>query len=146
MSDFSFWPSKQSDGNKDGAPMRAVTGLDVLRAGLRARIAKGPAASQMARDLAIGTGAIDDFAHGRATLPAPILTAIAKIIFGDSASFDSERNLLVRSKLPSTAMPAGWPPPIPVKPLPTGPIARRPPRPDVPQPPLLAFTGPLSPQ
>ena len=87
------------------------TGIDVLREALRVRFKRGPiVVGIFARELGIGVGTLEDFANNRAaTLPAQTLDAAAKFVFGDNVSFDAERNLLRRTKQPSTGCPGRTP-------------------------------------
>ena len=117
--------------SKEAAPM--TTGTDVLREALRVRIRKGSAAL-LARDLGAGTATLDEFAHGRGTLPLAIMNTLAKNLFGDSCSFDAQRDLLTRTK--QVATPIGTAPPrfVPKAPPVLGPSAWPPIIPDKPQP------------
>jgi len=104
---------------KDAAP--AVTGTDVLREALRIKFRHGPSVTaNLARDLNVGVGALEAWASGSGQLPVAALNTITKRIFGDTASFDAERNLLVREKreaIPMGITPPRWtPPPKPIPP------------------------------
>ena len=103
---------------KDIAPM--TTGTDVLRAALLARAHRGGYLAILARELNVGIGALDEFAHGKGKLPDAILNGLAQDIFGSNCSFDSERNLLVQAKqvpLPSAVRPPLFVPTPKVYPL-----------------------------
>ena len=69
----------------------AVTGRDVLRAGLLSR-KMGLAA--VARELGLSADALESFAHGTRELPADKLNAIAGFIFGGHVEFDATTDLL----------------------------------------------------
>lgn len=118
-----------------------VTGTDVLRSALRARIKHGHAAP-LARDLNIGTASLDEFAHGKAKLPDTVMTALAKEFFGPNCWFDRELNLLVRAKQAVKPMHRIEPPPVRRAPPPPGPVAWRPTRPLTPQPVQTKRTAP----
>jgi hypothetical protein len=88
---------------KDTTPMTTTTGSDILREATRIRIKKGHAAP-LARDLKIGTAALETFATGGARLPDAIMTALAKDLLGSNVEFDAERNLLKRAEPVTTPM------------------------------------------
>jgi hypothetical protein len=91
--------------------MTDTTGTAVLRATLTARFSKGPApVALLARDLNIGTGALDAFAHGTGKLPLETLQALAKILF--DATYDTELDRLRPVKKPEPASLGAGPPPI----------------------------------
>jgi len=94
---------------KEAAPM-VKTGVDVLKAAVLARAHKG-ALGLMARDLNVGLGALQEWAHGgKAQLSPETLNAIARDIFGDNVSYDVETGLLKRTK--QVPLPAPVRPPL----------------------------------
>jgi hypothetical protein len=90
--------------SKKETPMQTTTGTDVLRAALTARYKKVHVGN-FARDLGVGTGALETFCFGNGKLPATVLDALAKVMLGDNVSFDVERDLLVRTQQPATRLP-----------------------------------------
>lgn len=70
----------------------AVTGSDLIRRGLAARMHKG-ALGRLARDYGTGVERLESYARNEGTtLPAPLLQALAKEFF--NAGYDAERDLL----------------------------------------------------
>ena len=118
-------------GNAKDAPP-AVTGESVLRQSLRIKFRHGPSvAANLARDLNIGVGASKSWASGSGQLPVATLNTIAKRIFGDTASYDPTRDLLVRTGPVATPLgispPRYVPPPRPAPPPAPPPVHPAPP-------------------
>jgi hypothetical protein len=70
--------------------MTAVTGTDVLRGALYARLHKG-ALPLLARDLNVGIARLEDFARGQGKLPPEILASLAKEFFNADYNSAADR-------------------------------------------------------
>ena len=71
--------------------MTEATGTDLLRQALRNRAHHGHLGA-LGRDVGCGSGALEEFAHGKASLPAATLQALAQNRL--QAEFDPATNLL----------------------------------------------------
>lgn len=130
---------------KDDMPMsNTVTGTDVIRVALQARVRKLNTAS-LARDLGLSSDTLDQFASGKRSLPPDTLKALTKDLWGGHAEYDPAIDRL-RPAIKQKPTPLGsGPPPItetmtlptfkagpaplgpqPVKPIPPKPKAQRP--------------------
>lgn len=100
------------------------TGVDALRDALRVRMKKANL-TNLVRDISdasktpIGNAAVEAFATASANLPEPVLQALARHLFGDNASLDVERNLLMRKKVAPLPAAVGPPPIVDPKSLPS---------------------------
>jgi len=84
------------DGTYPLKPGLGTGGVDTLRATVRHRGRHGPSAlSWMARDCGTGLEALEQFAHGHANLPEPVLQKIAEYVFGGFKRYDAATNTLV---------------------------------------------------
>jgi hypothetical protein len=86
-----------------------ITGAQVLRDALHARAIKSHYLSLVARDYNIALAALEDFVRLGSKLPPEVLNRLARDLFGDNASYDPQRDLLVRTT--AEARPLGNRPP-----------------------------------
>ena len=97
---------------KDAPP--AVTGVDVLRRTLYARLAKGALAQIASNISGVGIAALEDFARGHGQLSPAILSLLAKELFGNHVEL-SETGMLRSANREeptpfATAIPPQWDP------------------------------------